>query len=147
MERLIKRIFLLSFLVLSACEDEGAEQSINEERRTMAKLECASQGWTNWGKVVDLDTTKSFGMSDSLYNQLTLTWRFNLVTLRNVCTGNDTTVVSAFSWCNSCPSKEEFLQSISKGNVINVYTTRFYIRYDINGDFIDYDALEPPEGW
>jgi len=147
MEWFIKRIFLLSLLILSACEDEGAEQSINEERRTLAKLECASQGWTNWGKVVDLDTTKSFGMSDSLYNQLTLTWVFNLVTLRNVCTGNDTTVVAAFSWCNSCPDKEEFLKSITKGNVMNVYTTRFYLRYDLSGELIDYDNLAIPQGW
>ncbi len=147
MNKLLKQIILVSVLALSACEDNAEEQSVYEQRLDLAKLECASQGWTNWGKVVDLDTTKSFGMSDSLYNQLTLTWVFNLVTLRNVCTGNDTTVVAAFSWCNSCSSKEEFLQSITKENVMNVYTTRFYIRYDINGDFIDYDALEPPEGW
>lgn len=132
---------------MCSCTEEEQNLSVNEQRLELAQSECETQGWTNWGRVVDLDTTKSFGMSDSLYNQLTLTWVFNLVTLRNVCTGNDTTVVAAFSWCNSCPSKEEFLQSITKGNVMNVYTTRFYLRYHISGEVINYDSLRSPMGW
>ncbi len=143
----ISSVFSLLCLVLMSCTKEEQQLSINEQRLELAKSECNSQGWTNWGVIVERDTSISFGMSDSLYNQLSLTMRFQQVTLRNICTNNDTSVMAVFSWCNVCPEKDEYFESVTKGNVMNVYTSPFYLRYDMTGEIINYDSLVMPKGW